>query len=243
MLSDFLIIIYSIVPVLIYSGIVFFSTPKGTIKLNHWFLYLYAGVLSALACLQFHKFFPDWQYTFMYKDHLSGIFWYCFITVALLEEGLKFILFKIFQFKENIIATTFGYCAVGAGFAIAENVVYGLSYGEPVLINRAFSAIVVHMALGIFAGYLIALGNVKNSVKEHSELDNLLNTSLKKKFFFNVLAIATVIFVHGLYDFNLVYQTEYTLLFHYVIMMGILLGARYTFLHISSLHSKGLLKE
>lgn len=242
MLSDFLIVLYSIVPVLIYSGIIFLSTPKGTISLNTWFIYVYGGLLSAGACLLFQDFFPNWHYMFMHKDRMSGIFWYCFVTVALLEEGLKYLFFKIFEKKENIVSTMFGYCAVGAGFAIAENILYGFQYGEPVLISRAFSAIVVHMALGLFAGYFIALGKLKGD-KEESELDKLLSTPIRRKFFYNALAIIVVILVHGLYDFNLVYQTEYTLLFHNSIMIAILLGARYIFKHVTLLHFKEREKE
>lgn len=240
MLNDFLIICYAIFPVLAYSGIIFLSTPKGTIKLNDWFLYLYGGILSALGCLYFHHLFPDWQYVFMEKDQMSGIFWFCFITVALLEESCKFICFKAFQKKENLVSTIFGYCAVGAGFAIAENLVYGFQYGEPALINRAFSAVIVHMALGIFAGYFVALGNVTKLVDDEDELSSLISTPFRRKFFYNLLGLATVIGIHGLYDFNLIYQTEYTLLFHYAIMLGILFGAKYAFKRIIQLHSTTL---
>ena len=76
---------------------------------------------------------------------------------------------------------------VSAGFAVVENMVYAWRFGPDVLWVRAASAIILHMLAGLIMGYFIALGVY---IK-------------KRRYLYRILGLMSAIFIHGLYDFNI----------------------------------------
>ena len=83
-----------------------------------------------------------------------------------------------------------------AAFSIVENIQYAqrAAYGEfgnitaeSVLITRAVTSVIVHMACGLFMGYYISRAK---------------GASLIKRILFNILGISAATFIHGIYDMN-----------------------------------------
>ena len=121
---------------------------------------------------------------------------------------------------------------VGVGFAIVENIINFRAYGNASIIARSFSAVIAHMICGLLLGYFIALGKRKSEVKSHSEFSRFfIKRPTIKGMTYTFIGLMVAIAYHGIYDFNLMYHTEYSLLFKYVILISGLALVRYMFNH------------
>ncbi|MDH5404392.1 MAG: PrsW family glutamic-type intramembrane protease [Candidatus Heimdallarchaeota archaeon] len=145
---------------------------------------------------------------------IQYIFWfiYSYFIVAICEEGLKLIAFLLLNkiHKENdsptdsIVYTV----AISGGFAIFENYKYArsaasfsLEFGYLTAIVRTFTAIPVHIGLGMIMGYFFS---------KYLFFDKLGNQN-KDKNYYRKLAIIVPIIIHGSYDFlvNILYGNQY----------------------------------
>lgn len=123
---------------------------------------------------------------------LAGIFWTSFITAALVEEGIKFVLLKRYllrnsAFNEVMDGIVYAAC-VSLGFAFAENLMYGLGGGW-VLLFRAFTAVPMHAAATGLMGYWLGVSKRAADPAEAA--------AARRKGFL------AAILVHGSYDFFL----------------------------------------
>lgn len=140
----------------------------------------------------------------VYESTLASLLLFAFIQVALMEEFSKWIAFKTTDFirgkrrkkLDHPYAIMFYSALVAAAFSIVENIQYaqramrgdfGIITPEKVLIVRAVSSVVIHMACGLFMGYYMALG--QNAIRI-------------KKILYNILGISSATFIHGVYDMN-----------------------------------------
>lgn len=120
---------------------------------------------------------------------VSEVFVYSFIGIALVEEGLKYLVLKgntwksVF-FNERFDGIVYG-VAVSLGFAAFENILYVMGGGMSIGILRAFTAVPMHAILGVLMGVLY--GKAK------------FDESDSRTLLFKSLTIPT--FYHGLYDF------------------------------------------
>ena len=83
-----------------------------------------------------------------------------FVRIALIEEFFKslpivFCVYRSRAFNEPMDGIVYG-VAVGLGFATAENVLYTLAFGPPLLFARAFTSTLMHAALTGLLGYAFA---------------------------------------------------------------------------------------
>jgi len=120
------------------------------------------------------------------------IAWTSFITAAMVEEGIKYVLLKRYllrnpAFNEVMDGIVYAAC-VSLGFAFAENLMYGLGGGW-ILLFRAFTAVPMHAAATGLMGYW--LGVSKRTA------DPVEAAAARHKGFWSAIA------VHGLYDFFL----------------------------------------
>lgn len=181
--------IFTFLPALVYAAMIYFSAPYQTIGRRMSQLYFQMGVISATITGWFLWIFPEWQ-TPLSSQPMNAMLALTFFQIAVLEEGMKFFMFKAteqYRIKHaHPCAIMFYGMCISAGFAVMENVMYLQMYGNDVLLVRAFSAIVLHVVTGLMMGYFIAL----------SKMDSTLN------YLYQVLAMLVPVFLHGLYDFN-----------------------------------------
>ena len=119
-----------------------------------WFLGAFtAGIVSLLITAFIQGFFPSIDST----DGPASLFFYIFVTVALVEEISRlftlFPLLKTGNSDKNIGFAAIIGLAAGLGFASAENALYGIGLTDlniPLL--RAFTAAPLHGACGIRIG-------------------------------------------------------------------------------------------
>jgi RsiW-degrading membrane proteinase PrsW (M82 family) len=112
-----------------------------------------------------------------------------FAAIALPEELCKFLVLRLLIFRnrsgfsEPIDGIVYA-VMVGMGFACIENLVYVIKYGAGSGILRMFSAIPAHAMLGVIMGFHLGIAKFTR----------------KKKFKFNMLALAIPVVMHGMYN-------------------------------------------
>lgn len=209
--NNFLPFIFTFLPALIYAVSILASFPKKTIKMKNAFLYFLMGSISVHAVSAVQWILPGWD--FMLKDFVMGTALVAFVQVALLEESAKLLFYRFANMYRGRLpqpmAIMFYAMCVSAGFAVVENMMYAWRFGPDVLWVRAASAIILHMLAGLIMGYFIALG-----------------IYIKKgKLLFKMFGLMSAVFIHGLYNFNLMVSVkEYYLVTGYVITMPTGLG-------------------
>ena len=213
-LDPFVILGLSVLPALAYSVLIYYSSPVRSVKIITALRFFIIGFLSILFCIYLKKlFYPNG--TFMYimgGQSVKEMFYFkkAFFEVGLIEEVSKLLAFLIgysFLRKDNEEFHPIGimfYCSmVGLGFAALENFEYGLHYGKSVLLVRTFTAVIVHLTLGLMMGYVIAHAKIKTTRFVRTPLDLLLRHSNQKLAYYSIFGLIIATFFHGLYDLNL----------------------------------------
>ncbi len=127
------------------------------------------------------------------------IFVNVFISVALVEEGFKWVITMFLGYRNKDFDEIYDIVVYAVfaslGFACIENILYVFTRGLGVAIFRAFLSIPGHMCFGVIMGYFLAQAKVGSINK---------NTNIFKK---NILlSILLPTLVHTLYDALLFYS-------------------------------------
>ncbi len=183
--------VFSFLPALVYSIIVYVTMPNGTIKWKTAFLYFLMGITSTFFVESFQFIFPQLHNPASDDDFLS-MFILAMIQVSLVEEGAKLLCFKISESFINTNdaphSTMFYAMSVSCGFAVSENLLYVRMYGSEILLARSFTSVVLHMLCGMILGYFISLGK-----KSRTKIKNV----------FPFIGLVIAVLYHGFYDFVL----------------------------------------
>lgn len=232
--TNFLFLFFTILPIFLYSFVVFLNTPYNSTDIWKGIKFIVLGMFSPMLVLTFHFLFPDWGDKLSLGDVFLEVFISAFIQVAMLEEVSKFIVFKFVNKTEtenNPMSILFYCMMTSAGFALLENFHYVQSIwsnGQTFLktfpniiteeevnrfiwstiVLRAFTAVVAHMITGAMMGYFLAKASMKTKVEDKSVLTVFLRRNVFfKKIFYSIIAILVATIFHGLYDFNLMYSS------------------------------------
>ncbi len=125
---------------------------------------------------------------------LAGKFIYAFFVVALIEEGLKYIILRLSAWKkckyfnqkyDSIVYAVF----ISLGFATVENVLYVLQSGFSAGVLRAVTAVPGHAIFAVAMGYFMGMARFLPKGKERTK--------------YSWLSILVPISLHGIYDFIL----------------------------------------
>ncbi len=119
---------------------------------------------------------------------LGSLFFYSFFFIALIEEGLKFLLLALTvnyrkDMNEQVDGIVYGVTA-GLGFAALDNLLYAGTLGFEVGLWRAVVTCLAHATFTGWGGYFLTVGRGGRSVRQR---------------FFRGYGVA--LFWHGLYDF------------------------------------------
>lgn len=135
----------------------------------------------------------------------------CFISVALVEEGLKLSIILLLFYQQPFFNEPFDgiiYAVmVGMGFATAENLIFAGNHPSAFYIQRAFTTEIAHGAFSIILGYFV--GQSKFSKTKKARKKSL------------VLGLLFCTLLHGMYDLFLILSTlRFTLLFALMTLLG-----------------------
>ena len=148
---------------------------------------------------------------------------YYFVGVALVEEGLKWIVLRFFALRKGNLNCVFDgliYAVfISLGFAALENVLYVTNYGWTNALTRAVLSVPGHMFFSVMMGYYFSrfvilkeANNVMNNLKN----EGLVPENAKKFPDKNceILSLVIPVLIHGTYNFTLsIGSTVVTVLF------------------------------
>ena len=177
-------------------------------------LFIFGGLSIIIAGLvelgldDFVQNFVDESYFTLYN------FIKAFFVVALVEEGVKFIILKLATWKNNNFNYTFDAIvyavAIGLGFAAFENVLYVLTSGIVVAFLRAFISIPGHLTFGVLMGIFYAKAKVCERNNDYSGKTKNI-----------VLSVLIPVLLHGFFDFCLMEQNVASLLIFGILLISI----------------------
>ena len=188
--------ILSLIPVITLGYLVY---RKDTIKepkvlliglFASGFLAAFIVVITNMLIL---KFLPKYYLMNSYsKFSMVELFIIIFLEIALLEEFSKWVMVRIFGFKNKqfdqfydiIIYSVF----IALGFATVENIFYVVPLASIKLgLLRAFIAVPAHAAFGVFMGYFFAMAKYSDN---------------KFRYFISMISAFLIpAFFHTIYDF------------------------------------------
>jgi protease PrsW len=178
----------SLAPILIIAFYIYSRDKYEKEPLRFLLKALLAGVLIVLPVVLIEKILTNQSEGL---EGLSYAAYTAFIVAALTEEGMKFLAFYFFfwrnkNFNERFDGIVYA-VYISLGFAGIENIVYVFSGGYSVGIIRALTAVPAHALFGIVMGYYFGLA------KFNPGRSNL----------FLVMAFLLPYLFHGVYDFLL----------------------------------------
>ena len=148
----------------------------------------------------------------------------CFISIALVEEGIKLLIILLLFYNraffnepfDGIIYTVM----LGMGFATAENLLFAGRHPSLFYIQRAFTTEVAHGAFSIILGYFI--GQAKFSTTKKSQIRYLLG------------GLLTSVLLHGTYDLFLTLSSfSYVMVFALLVLLfSITLAYRFILIQV-----------
>lgn len=219
--TNILLFLLAVIPGILYPFIIFLFSPSRSISIKKSFTCLFFGSMSAIAVIKFSDLFPNFHnYIFLERINIDNFsisggpsilsyFFKAFFQVALIEELSKFFVFyALWHFinnsrdKNNPFSIAFYCMLVSISFGIYENILYGMRFGVDILPLRSITALMLHMSVGIFMGYFIALGSLKDKYP-HGFTYWFGNRKIERKYLYNTIAILSAFIYHGLYDVNL----------------------------------------
>ena len=116
-----------------------------------------------------------------------------FLVVGLVEEGCKYAVLRLKTWNHPAFNCTFDALvyavAVSAGFALAENITYLISYGSSAMLMRALVSVPSHIC------FAVLMGSWYGSAKRLERWE-----SAEKARSSRLLALLVPVLVHGLYD-------------------------------------------
>jgi RsiW-degrading membrane proteinase PrsW (M82 family) len=207
--SNILEMIMAVLPVFLYSILVYYMIPNKFVSQRRARRYFVVSLTSPTIVYVFNYIFPTWSTQILSNNPLIVFGYQSFIQIGLVEETAKFLTFWwVFSQRRSSIhdlpIATMYYCMMASGgFALIENISYLMNYGDGVLFTRAISAIILHMICGIIMGFYIQKAfSVKNVLIEKESLFEGIKPDFHKwKFILTGIIVSTIF--HGIYDMNL----------------------------------------
>lgn len=153
-----------------------------------------------------------------------------FIGVALIEEGLKFLVMYFVTRKNKNFNSLFDglvYAVfVSLGFAAFENVLYVLDFGWETAIMRAVMSVPGHMFFAVMMGYYYSLWFVTKQARkleigfrERGLIPRAMEDFSEKKYM--VLCLVVPICIHGFYDYCCNYDSNLATIALFALIIGL----------------------
>jgi len=220
--SNLFLFLFSVLPALLYSALIYLKIPAGNIKLRATIGYLMIGIISPMFVLAFNFIFPKWgmyidyDYSKLYIDPIRNSFYFlpsifalffnAYIQIALIEELCKWTSGSFINLvrgswvkRDSPIAVMFYYCMIATGFAITENVVYA----QRAMYTNSFSSslnptdIIFLRSTSAIILHMICGLFMGYFIALGRQFGGL------KKISYTLLGVLVATFIHGAYDFNL----------------------------------------
>ena len=185
------LLVAAVLPIVILCIFVYKKDPHhepGGLLAKIFILGFVSAIPVVIVEMILGKFFPT--------DEVSNfilIFINVFISVAVVEEGFKWLVTMLFGYKNKEFDEVYDIIVYAVfaslGFALIENVLYVLSNGFLTGLLRAFTSVPAHTCTGILMGYYLGLSKTE-------ELKG--NQSVSNKYMLYSIIVPALL--HTLYD-------------------------------------------
>jgi RsiW-degrading membrane proteinase PrsW (M82 family) len=234
-----LFLFISAIPSLLYILVIKLTSPYKSISTRIGLEYFGIGFGSVLLLLLLIPLWPTYNIDPFYDF---------FLAVAPREELVKMLVFfLIYKLTDkpkgsHPVSTMFYFGMVGLGFAMFENVTYALQYGPEVLMVRFMTATIGHMLFGMFAGYWIALGEIKyKKYTDRSVFGNIMYGYPTVKFIIMmIIGYLSATIYHGLWNFNLATSGSAATSIMFLMVIFGLIGAKFGAKNLDDKYRKSL---
>ena len=183
-------LILAIAPGVAISSYIIFKDEYNREPRKHLLISFFLGVLSIIPAILL-ELPMAWTVQSNFFNSPIGNAFKAFVMVALPEELSKFIMLKMYAYRQPEYDEPFDgivYAVmVGMGFATAENIMYVYEYGIATGVIRMFLAVPAHATFAIIMGYF--MGKARFSLSRENYL-------LTAGLFWSIV-------FHGSYDFFL----------------------------------------
>lgn len=218
------IILYSILPSILYTLIILLVLPKDSFNLKTSLVYWLGGITSVFMVIFFYNHVPYWStLTDKYNPITEKILNYhlkYFIQIGFVEEVSKLLIFALYIifgyflkfFKNrNPLAIMFYIGFIGLGFSCMENIYYGLFSTNPlyVLKIRMITSVPAHLVFGLYMGYFVSKGLMYDKIMIKSKIDDILTKYRKMRvLIFSIFGLIVSSILHGIYNLHIALNND-----------------------------------
>lgn len=193
------ILFIAILPAVVTYTFVYIHDVHDVEPIKHLIISFILGILSVIPVVII-ELLLNFNVELMYQVFFDvsspttiTLFIEALVVIALVEELSRYLIltqycYTLPEFSEPFDGIMYG-VSVALGFAVIENILYSIEYGQATAIARAFTAIPGHTMFGMIQGYWIGRAYADTS------------STNKRTIMIRGFLIATVL--HGLYDFFL----------------------------------------
>lgn len=216
-------ILSTLIPGLIWAFIIWITIPHSTTSFRKFLLFFLYGVLSASFVIYFNKFFPEY-YSGLSENIDVDVITMTYFRIAPIEELIKalfFIIASVSITRGSHPSVYLGYGALlGLGFAVLENLEYGIMYGSDVAVMRSLTSSVLHVGCGIVFSWFFSLGIcTKKWSRNRMDLIFIKYPSLKIVMY-SIIGFISCIIIHGQYNYILMSQPHGNAIFLLFILIA-----------------------
>ncbi len=203
------LILSTLIPGLVWSFIIWITIPHSTTSFKQFLIFFLYGILSASFVLYFNRFFPGY-YSGLSETIDTDVITMTYFRIAPIEELVKilfFIVASISVTKGSHPSVYLGYGALlGLGFAVLENLEYGIEYGSDVAVMRSFTSSVLHVGCGIIFSWFFALGICTKGWSRNRMDLIFIKYSILKTIIYSIIGFISCVIIHGQYNYILMSQ-------------------------------------
>ncbi len=211
-MNDLILIAVSVIPIIVFA-IYIYKKDREKEPLKLLFRLFLGGILSCIAVVLISIALTFVSPIFAYDAknlNYYELFISIFVGVALVEEGCKFYFTYKIGYNNKEFDSSFDmivYAAfVSLGFACFENFFYVMPDGVSTGLVRAITAIPLHVCCGVFMGLFLNKAKI-NDLRGVPSVKNKL------------LALIIPLFIHGLYDYIIFIEKEYSVVGFIVVLI------------------------
>ena len=203
------LLLASLAPVFIILFYIYFRDKYDKEPLGLLIKALVGGVVIVLPVILVERWLV---FASPFEGKVGNAAWHAFVVAGTTEEVFKFLALYLLVWRspsfnekfDGIVYAVF----VSLGFAAVENVMYVMDGGLQTAVLRALTAVPAHAIFGVSMGYYLGVAHMYEE--------------LRRPYLFRALAIP--ILLHGIYDFILMVEVGWLLLFFipYVILLYVM---------------------
>ena len=189
-------IILAVLPTILIIGYILWFDRYNKEPIGLLIMLFLFGCLSVIPASFLESLVPSLSSVYTY----FGLFLYCLLGIALIEEGVKFFTTKILAYRNSAFDEIYDgiiYCVmVSLGFATIENIMYVQAYGTSAAFLRAITAVPAHTIFAVTMGYYLGLSKAFP----------------RKRSLYQFLSLTMPILLHGIYDFIIYVSYDWMML-------------------------------